>query len=126
MQGDVTITTPASAEYVHILRVVLAGILAANDYTIDQIEDLKIAVSEAAAQLLAMPGGTTLSLGVEESNGDVRLRLTCDAAGQAWPPPDVERTFSWQVLSALADEVHFRRAQGDAVLELTSRRSGGN
>ena len=54
----VVISMPASSAYLAVLRTATAGLAARLDFTIDEIEDLRIAVDEACAMLLpqAVPG----------------------------------------------------------------------
>jgi serine/threonine-protein kinase RsbW len=54
----VVITLPADSAYLSVLRTATAGLAARLDFTIDEIEDLRIAVDEACAMLLpqAVPG----------------------------------------------------------------------
>ena len=49
----VVITLPASSAYLSVLRTATAGLAARLDFTIDEIEDLRIAVDEACAMLLS-------------------------------------------------------------------------
>lgn len=43
----VELTVPARAEFVRLVRLVMAGIGNSLDFTLDEIDDLKMAVSEA-------------------------------------------------------------------------------
>ena len=54
----VTIKLPAAGAYLSVLRTATAGLAARLDFTLDEIEDLRIAVDEACAMLLsqAIPG----------------------------------------------------------------------
>lgn len=52
----VELTVPASASYVSVLRTVTASLAARRDFTIDEIDDLRIAVDEASALLLPHAG----------------------------------------------------------------------
>src|SRR5881398_2260951 len=59
LQADmVTIKLPAAGAYLSVLRTATAGLAARLDFTLDEIEDLRIAVDEACAILLqqAVPG----------------------------------------------------------------------
>ena len=49
---------PAEGAYLSVLRTATAGLAARLDFTLDEIEDLRIAVDEACAMLLpqALPG----------------------------------------------------------------------
>lgn len=54
----VTVRLPAASAYLSVLRTATAGLAARLDFTLDEIEDLRIAVDEACAMLLtqAVPG----------------------------------------------------------------------
>src|SRR6476660_10374338 len=58
VQDQVTIRMPADGAYLSVLRTATAGLAARLDFTLDEIEDLRIAVDEACAILLqqAVPG----------------------------------------------------------------------
>jgi serine/threonine-protein kinase RsbW len=54
----VEVRLPAAGAYLSVLRTATAGLAARLDFTLDEIEDLRIAVDEACAILLqqAVPG----------------------------------------------------------------------
>ena len=58
VQDRVTIQMPAEGAYLSVLRTATAGLAARLDFTLDEIEDLRIAVDEACGMLLgqAAPG----------------------------------------------------------------------
>ena len=58
-RADVSLRVPADSAYVSVLRTMTAGLAARLDFTVDDIEDLRIAVGEACALVLpeAAPGG---------------------------------------------------------------------
>ena len=68
-QDIVTIKLPAAGAYLSVLRTATAGLAARLDFTLDEIEDLRIAVDEACAMLLtqAVPGA------------DLECRFTLDS-----------------------------------------------
>ena len=59
---DVELRLPAESAYVAVLRMTTAGLAARLDFTLDDIEDLRMAVGEACALVLehADPGGDLL------------------------------------------------------------------
>jgi hypothetical protein len=63
-QDFVEVRLPAAGAYLSVLRTATAGLAARLDFTLDEIEDLRIAVDEACAILLqqAVPG-SVLSCG---------------------------------------------------------------
>lgn len=122
--SDVTVSVPARPEFVHVLRSVIASVAARADLTYDQIDDLRLAVDEACAQLLALrgaPGALLLSVRALDGGG-LEIVASIDIEGVVWPPAGAERTLTWQVLSALADEARFEQTDGHPALRLTKRR----
>jgi serine/threonine-protein kinase RsbW len=120
---DIKLAVPARPEYVRLLRAVTASLAARLDFTYDRIEDLRLAVSEACATLLALPWeARLLVLRVFATDERVTAVVCTDAeAGPgAWPPVEAERTLAWKVLSGLADTAVFEVGEeGPAVrLEL--------
>ena len=121
--SDVTVRVPAQPDFVHVLRSVVATVAARDNFTYDEIDDLRLAVDEACAQLLALPGrSTTLTVQLTPVDGGLVVVATIDADGQAWPPEGAEHTLAWQILSALADETRFEELDGSPALRLTKRR----
>jgi serine/threonine-protein kinase RsbW len=124
LQADmVTIKLPAAGAYLSVLRTATAGLAARLDFTLDEIEDLRIAVDEACAMLLAqaVPGADldcTFTL-----NGDsIRVGVSVLTLDGQQPSRD---TFAWTVLSALAGEVDSTAGADDRVtITLLKRRSG--
>lgn len=103
VKDEVTVRIPAEGAYLSVLRMVTAGLAARLNFTLDEIEDLKIAVDEACAMLLAqaVPGG---DIGVAFTVEQDALRVAVTVATLDGREPSRE-TFSWTVLTALAGEV---------------------
>ena len=100
---DVELRLPAESAYVAVLRMTTAGLAARLDFTLDDIEDLRMAVGEACALVLehADPGGD-LYANFDLKDGSIRVSVSADSIGDV--EPDVE-SFGWQVLTALTSEV---------------------
>lgn len=124
--AEVTVSVPARPDFVHVLRSVVASVAARAKFTFDAIDDLRLAVDEACGQLLAFPGEATVltvTIGIDGEGGlDVVASTDADIAAEGWPPEGAERTLTWQVLSALADEARFERVGEGPGLRLTKRR----
>jgi serine/threonine-protein kinase RsbW len=99
----VTVTLPAQSAYLSVLRTATAGLAARVDFTIDEIEDLRIAIDEACAILLtqAIAGADLQAVFTIESDGMSAAVSALTVDGQE---PSRE-TFAWTVLTALAGEV---------------------
>jgi serine/threonine-protein kinase RsbW len=100
---DVELRLPAESAYVAVLRMTTAGLAARLDFTLDDIEDLRMAVGEACALVLenADPGGD-LHASFDLSDGSIRVSVSADSSTEANPDQD---SFGWQVLTALTSDV---------------------
>ncbi|GAA1525436.1 hypothetical protein [Nocardioides humi] len=118
---EVELRLPADGAYASVLRTLTAGLAARLDFTMDDIEDLRIAVSEAAAMVLdeADPGAV---LACRFQLGDDELALTIAADAQAPTAPDYE-SFGWQVLATLAEEAAIDAVAGRYSVRLLVRSS---
>ena len=115
MPRSVLAELPAEAVNVQILRAVTMSV-AGGDAPIDSVSDAGLAVDEAAALLLAVPGTTRLSARINSGPGGVELVLQGDASPDAWPPNGFEASLAADVLNALAHRVEFQRAGGAGIL----------
>ncbi len=102
-RDQVTVCMPAEGAYLSVLRTATAGLAARLDFTLDEIEDLRIAVDEACAMLLgqAVPGTgleCTFTLGRDQ------MTISVSVLSQAARAPASD-TFAWTVLCALAGSV---------------------
>ena len=112
-QDHVTVSMPAEGAYLSVLRTATAGLAARLDFTLDEIEDLRIAVDEACAMLLtqAIPG-TNLECAFDLGDQEMTITVSVTAAEPRIPAKD---TFAWTVLSALAGVVDSRLGADDLV-----------
>src|SRR5947209_8578633 len=109
--GDaVEVRIPADVVYVSTLRLTAASLAARCDLTIDDIEDLRLAVDEACALLLPHADGqSTLDARFELSSG--RLSVETSVATGESAEPD-RSGFAWTVLGALATTVDVHNSGG--------------
>jgi serine/threonine-protein kinase RsbW len=119
--GDVVeLRLPADASYVSIARLTAAGLAARADLTVDDVEDLRLAVDEACSLVLPHANGSgALELRFVVEDGCVTTTVSAAAAADAEVDP---AGFPWTVLSALATTVAVRNADGRLEIELTRRR----
>jgi len=125
-RDQVTVRMPAEGAYLSVLRTATAGLAARLDFTLDVIEDLRIAVDEACAMLLAqaVPGSSlecSFALGREMMT--ISVSVPCLA-----PRAPASDTFAWTVLSALAGSVEAHVGPGDrlTIVMRKSRESSGS
>jgi len=118
----VSLTVPANPAYVSVLRTVTASLAARRDFTIEEIDDLRIAVDEASALLLPHVGaGDSLSAAFGGEANTLTIEVSVPLAEGDEAKPD-ETSFAWMVLSALADTVTTDATGGRLVLTLTKAR----
>ncbi len=115
--ADVELRVPADSAYLSVLRTTAAGLAARLDFTLDDIEDLRMAVGEASSlvfpeadpgadatcEFFMRPGELTVSVGVPSAR----------------PPTLDEDSFAWQVLTTLADKATVSTTANRFVISLT-------
>ncbi len=100
---DVELRLPAESAYVAVLRMTTAGLAARLDFTLDDIEDLRMAVGEACALVLEHADARgDLYAAFDLKDGSIRVSVSADSVSDR--EPDVD-SFGWQVLTALTSEV---------------------
>ena len=121
-RSTVAVSVPARADFVHVLRSMTASVAARLDFPYDEIEDLRLAVDEACAQLLAVGSdGSKLTLHMTPNGDRLEIVAAIDASVASWPPPDAEESLAWRLLSALAEEARFEMGVNGPALRLTKR-----
>jgi serine/threonine-protein kinase RsbW len=120
----VHLTVPADGGYLGVLRTATAGLAARLQFALDEIEDLRIAVDEACAMLLA--------IAARDAELDCRFVVTEDALTVEVTVPTVrgatlpsESSFAWKVLTALTPVASASATNGRATISLVTRRASG-
>lgn len=129
MAAEITVTVPATAEYVHVLRAVVASVASRMEVGYDAIEELRIVVDEASALLLRLPSaGPELILEAKLDGGSVHITVCVEAEAGAWPDPGIEQGLAWKILGGLTDEAAFVQWDGRPAVrvkkQLSSLESG--
>ena len=103
MKDSVVLRLPAQAAYLSVLRTATAALASRLDFTLDDIEDLRIAVDEACAMLLVQAvAGADLTCSFELAGDAVAVHVSVPTVDGEVPSRE---TFAWTVLTALAGEV---------------------
>ncbi|MFJ8581629.1 ATP-binding protein [Micromonospora sp. NPDC093277] len=119
----VHLTVPADGGYLAVLRTATAGLAARLQFALDEIEDLRIAVDEACAMLLAIATrNAELECRFAVTEDALTVEVTVPAVRGAALPS--QSSFAWKVLTALTTEASARAADGRATISLLTRRSG--
>ncbi len=115
------LTVPAQAAFLDVVRTATAGLAARLSLSRDDIEDLRRAVTEACALVLALPGpAITLTCRYEVLTDALAVRVSAPVDESADLP--ARRSFAWQVLTTHATEVGGGVDAGHAWIELRKPR----
>ncbi|HEY8533012.1 MAG TPA: anti-sigma regulatory factor [Micromonospora sp.] len=118
----VLLTVPADSGYLGVLRTATAGLAARLQFTLDEIEDLRIAVDEACAMLLTIATpGSELDCRFTATETELTVDVTVPTAPDARLP--ATSSFAWKVLTALTTAVNATVEDGRAAIQLVRRRS---
>jgi serine/threonine-protein kinase RsbW len=119
----VQLRLPAASAYLSVLRTATAGLAARLDFTLDEIEDLRIAVDEACALLLP-DAADGADLTCQFSLSPDALSVTVEVPSRTGQVPR-RNTFAWTVLTALAGEVDAHAGPDRRVAVTLLKRRGG-
>jgi serine/threonine-protein kinase RsbW len=106
---SVELSVPLDPAYISVIRTVAASLAARRDFTVDEIDDLRIAVDEASALLLphAVADAQLRAFFIDAPDA-----LCVEVAVQVRPEDghitdaDIDQeSFAWMVLAALTDSV---------------------
>jgi len=110
IDADVMVRVPADGAFVSVLRTTTAGLAARLDFTLDVVEDLRIAVGEACAMVLPVADAVgDLTAEYFLDHGSIRVVVSVPCAEPIRPDYD---SFAWQVLQTLADRAEATQDAG--------------
>lgn len=104
---------PATPGSVQILRNVVAGVAARLDMPIDQIEEARLAVTEAASLLLEEAEATVLRMTIGGDPDALDVTLSSDGNVDPWPSERALASWPWLVVKGLTDEIRAERSDGE-------------
>jgi serine/threonine-protein kinase RsbW len=111
--SEIKLSVPARADYVHVLRSVVASVAAKLDFPYDDIEDLRLAVDEACAYLLGLRDGPlVLTLSITPWDHTLDVLASVDGAASAEHAQVPQSSMVWHLLGALTDEARFEELRG--------------
>jgi len=112
MATDIVLRVPARTGSIHLLRTVATSAGAGSDLSVDDIDDVRLAVTEAASHLLSThDSASTLCLRLSAVEQGIGVRLTVDRIAdeqdgeRARTRDAIERSLAWQILLALSEDL---------------------
>jgi serine/threonine-protein kinase RsbW len=119
----VRITIPASPQFLQVVRLVAAGLAARLRFTIDEIEDLKIAVDELVAYLTGTQGREG-EIEITFHVGDDRLEISgVGRFPSATKVPTELSEFSRMILDTVVDDASLVQADGTPAFTLVKSKA---
>ncbi|MDY7104307.1 MAG: hypothetical protein S0880_24240 [Actinomycetota bacterium] len=87
--GIVTLQLPASTAYLRLVRLSVAGVAGEHGFSVDEIDDLRIAIDEVCSLLLDGGGGPRIDLRFEPGSDGLVIEASRPAIdGDAADDPD--------------------------------------
>jgi serine/threonine-protein kinase RsbW len=119
----VSIKVPALPAYVQVVRLVAAGLASRLGFTLDEIEDLKIAVDELASYLIGTQGRDgTLEIRFAVLEDALEIHGEGHLAGD--PKVRSELTeFSRVILASVTDAASLQQLDGVPMFDLLKKRN---
>jgi serine/threonine-protein kinase RsbW len=104
VSSPITLRIPASSAWVVLARTTATACCARLDFGVDRLEDVRLAVDEVAALLIAdaVPGTEITCVFTPYEGGGLDIALSSQTGSGVLPRTD---TFAWAVLTALVDDV---------------------
>ena len=117
--GDsVELRVPADPAYLAVVRTAAAGLAARLDLTLDEIEDLRIAVDELTFALMGEKSGdAVLTLHYTAMPGAVEIEGSCATNDTAFVVSDLSRT----IIGGVTSEYEVGEADGQRRFRLVKR-----
>lgn len=115
--AQVRLSIPADSAYIAVPRSVVGNLAARNDFTLDAIDDLRIAIDEACALLLPEAADGVLECVFEIDPPQLTAR-TSALVPTGWMP-DTD-SFGWTVLTALVESAAAETIDGRLTITVTA------
>jgi serine/threonine-protein kinase RsbW len=122
--ADVELRLPTDGAFISVLRTATAGLAARLDFTLDDLEDVRMAVGEAAALVLeAADPDADLTTRFWMRPRELKIAVSTPATSPVAPEPD---SFAWTVLTTLARDAQVRAEPGLFEITLLAASSIGH
>lgn len=126
VEDSIVISVPPKAEFLGLVRSFVGSVAAGLRLSVDDIDDLRLALDEAFSFLVALDASaSSASLSLLPTEHELIVTVAVDAEVSPWPPDATEETLAWKVMSALVDRLAFERsAEGSPAIVIVKRTLG--
>lgn len=115
----ISVSIPASPEYLKVVRLIASGLASRLGFTIDDIEDLKIAVDELSAYLTGAQGRDgTLNIAFDVHENKIEIQGSGDFSAGTKVRTDLTE-MSKMILDTVVDDAHLEQTNGMPTFRLS-------
>jgi serine/threonine-protein kinase RsbW len=124
----IRVSAPARPSMLRLLRSVTASVGARMSMSLDELEELRIAVDEASTLLLDRSNGGAGSLDLELTCDDrsLRARVRLEPVRPAEPDEDLRVSWPWRVISGITDDATIERSDGGLTIAFNKSAPGSD
>ena len=123
-EAVIRVVVPPRPDVLHLLRSVAASVGARMSMPLDDVEELRIAVDEAATLLLER--------GADRPEGPLEMELTCTderlrarlRLGAAMPAEDVRSSWPWRVISGVVEDASIEPTDSETTITFSKTAPG--
>jgi serine/threonine-protein kinase RsbW len=120
--GEVRLEVPAAPEFLRISRIMAAGVASRVGFTLDEVEDLRIAIDEVCFSLVGAKGRAgTITLRYLLDGDELAVEGTGHFTDGLANEPVVS-ALSQQILAAVVDEYQLSTSDDGPAFRLVKRR----
>jgi serine/threonine-protein kinase RsbW len=120
--GEVRLEVPAGPEFLRITRIMAAGVASRVGFTLDEVEDLRIAIDELCFSLVGARGRTgTITLRYVLDDGELAVEGVGRFSDGLGNEP-VASALSHQILAAVVDECELGTSDDGPRFRMVKRR----
>jgi serine/threonine-protein kinase RsbW len=121
----ISIKIPASPEYIQVVRLVAAGLASRLSFTLEDIEDLKIAVDELSAYITGAHGRSgTLAVSFTLNDDEIQISGTGEYT-QRYELRTELTEFSRMILETVSDSAELSASDGKPTFSLVKSKTSG-
>jgi serine/threonine-protein kinase RsbW len=122
-RDEITVQLPADSRFLGTLRGVARSLAAQCELTVEEVEDIQMAIDEAFVLLVPYAGaadqGAKITADFVLASGQVDVEVSIPSDDSEGPD---QAGLSWTVLEALTDQVEVASGGGTMTIAFTKRR----
>ncbi|MGB9357195.1 MAG: hypothetical protein WCC01_01430 [Acidimicrobiia bacterium] len=123
--GPVRTSTPADPAMARVLRMVTMGIAASAGFTVDRVDDVALATTEAFSIVIATPGTASVECVAKAEMGRISVQMTsvAETVGESSSDPWPIDPLADRVLRSVTDQVDYEMGPTRVAFAVIARSS---